>query len=130
MKPIAALLFAALFVLPASVDAQARKKVASGKKRTQTANTKYDQNFYNFTGYYDTNTAADEAARRVAQLRTYDSTYSFVNRTRFGGWSRPINESTEGIMGVQELRLNETGEYRNLNSNTGVALPPNNGTNR
>ncbi|RYD52669.1 MAG: hypothetical protein EOP52_00530 [Sphingobacteriales bacterium] len=130
MKTIAVLLLAGLSMVPVSSDAQSRKKRTSETKRTQTSKANYDQNFYNFTGYYDANNSAAEAARRMSQVRTYDSTYSFVNRRRFGGWSRPINESTEGVMGQDELRLNETGEYRNLNSNTGVALPPSNGTNR
>ncbi len=112
-----------LFVLAPAAEAQSRKKQSAKKQTTRKKN--YDINYPEFTGYNDH--AGQEAARRRTQIRNYDSTYSFVTRHRYGGWSRPINEGAEGVMGQDEIRLNEKGEYRNLNSNTGVPLPANTG---
>lgn len=122
MKKLAILLFS-LFLLTPAAEAQSRKK--QPEKKHSTGKRNYDVNYQDFTGYNDQ--SGQEAARRRAQIRTYDSTYSFVTRHRYGGWSRPINEGTDGVMGHDELHLNERGEYRNLNSNTGVPLPANTG---
>lgn len=122
MKKLFVLLFGLLLLSPAA-EAQPRKKQSAKKHSTVKRN--YDINYPDFAGYNDP--TAQEAARRRAQIRNFDSTYTFVSRQRYGGYSRPINEGTDGIMGQDELRLNERGEYRNLNSNTGVPLPANTG---
>lgn len=118
MKKLVILSLSFLFLIPAAVDAKGKKKQASAKHN-------YNINYENFTGYNDN--SVTDAARRRAQIRTYDSTYSYVTRNRYGGYSRTINEGTEGVMGRDDIRLNERGEYRNLNSNTGVPLPANTG---
>ncbi len=118
MKKLAILLLSALFLMPAAVDAKGKKKPSAQKQN-------YNINYENFTGYYD-NTGS-EAARRRVQIRNFDSTYSFATQHRSGIYERTINEGTEGILGQDEIRLNEKGEYRNLNSNTGVPLPANTG---
>ncbi len=123
MKNLLSLFLALLLVIP-TADAQRRKKMVMKKKPVPGYD--YAQNFSNFEGYEGDQTA-QERMQQMAQIRRYDSTYSFITRHRYGGWSRTINEETEGVMGRDEIRLNEKGEHRNLNSNTGVPLPPNNG---
>lgn len=122
MKKLAILLFSLLLLSP-SAEAQSRKKQSAQKPSTGKHN--YDINYSDFTGYNDR--SGQDAARRRAQIRSYDSTYTFVSRNRYGGESRTIDEGTNGVMGRDEIRLNERGEYRNLNSNTGVPLPANTG---
>lgn len=122
MKKLVIALFS-LFLLVPAAEAQSRKKQSGPKQSTGTS--KYDINFSDFTGY--NNTANQEATRRRAQIRNFDSTYTFVSRRKYGTDNRPINEGTEGVLGEDQIRLNEKGEYRNLNSNTGVPLPANTG---
>lgn len=117
-------LFLALLLLTPTADAQRRKKTAKRKAATSRSYANYDQNFYNFVGEND---GGPDMSVQMAKMRRYDSTYTFVSRTRYGGWSRTMNDETEGVMGRDEIRLNEKGEYRNLNSNTGVPLPPTTG---
>ena len=54
-----------------------------------------------------------------------DSTYYY--RGRQGRYGTTINEATVGILGKDTIKLNPKGKHRNLNSNTGQPLPPNNG---
>jgi len=58
-----------------------------------------------------------------------DSTYYFRPRPRTmrGTIGRPISDATTGVLGQDTIKMNERGQYRNLNSNTGQPLPPNNG---
>lgn len=57
-----------------------------------------------------------------------DSTYYYKGRRgRSGAMGKSINESTTGVMGQDTIKMNEKGQHRNLNQNTGQPLPPNNG---
>ena len=54
-----------------------------------------------------------------------DSTYYYQGRQ--GRFGKPMNESTTGVMGRDTVKMNAKGQHRNMNSNSGQPLPPNNG---
>ena len=112
-----------------SVTAQTHKTTARKKTTKSFRKDHPEAKFQNNSGssHYNYGYQSYPGVRAGEERAQYDSTYTFATRKRFGGYGRTINESTTGVMGHEEIRMNEKGEYRNLNSNTGVPLPPNTG---
>ena len=67
--------------------------------------------------------------RRVSPMsQVGDSIYYFTTRSfRYTVAEKSLNTSTEGVMGEEQIKVNEKGARTNLNYQSGTPLPPNTG---